>query len=153
MPNRNFADWISRFRESISDYGYYADFAKVHRNVDTIKVELNILNSLIGSANVEADFDALVVKYPETLKCVPLLLAVRANEIYAIDGDGEFRYNFVRPNQTSEQYREKYQVLFPLLIKMLAPERAFNTPLPYTSGSRKATTGMKKRFATGYTKA
>jgi type II restriction enzyme len=103
---RNFTDWLARFRESISDYGYYADFAKVHRNVDEIKVELNILNSLIGSANIEADFDALVVKYPETLKCVPLLLAVRANEIYAIDGDGEFRYNFARPNQTPEQYRE-----------------------------------------------
>jgi type II restriction enzyme len=103
---RNFTDWLSRFRESISDYSYYADFAKVHRNVDAIKVELNILNSLIGSANIEADFDALVVKYPETLKCVPLLLAVRANEIYAIDGDGEFRYNFTRPNQTPEQYRE-----------------------------------------------
>lgn len=41
---------------------YYVDFAKVHKNVDAIKVELNILNSLIGSQNIEADFDALVTK-------------------------------------------------------------------------------------------
>jgi hypothetical protein len=83
---RDFAEWFSHFRESISDYAYYVDFAKVHKNVDAIKVELNILNSLIGSQNIEAGFDALVTKYPDTLKCVPLLLAIRASEIYAIDG-------------------------------------------------------------------
>jgi type II restriction enzyme len=103
---RNFTEWLSRFRGSIANYGYYIDFAKVRRNVDAIKVELNILNALIGSANIEADFDALIEKYPETLKCVPLLLAVRKREIYAIDDDGEFRYNFVKPNQTPAQYRE-----------------------------------------------
>lgn len=103
---RNFADWFSHFHNSISDYAYYVDFAKVHRNVDEIKVELNILNTLIGSPNIEEEFDALVAKYPETLKCIPLLLAVRSNEIYAIDGDGEFTYNFIRPNQTTAQYKE-----------------------------------------------
>lgn len=103
---RNFTDWFSHFRESISDYAYYVDFAKVHRNVEEVKIELNILNSLIGSVNIGEEFDALVTKYPETLKCIPLLLAVRANEIYAVDGDGEFTYDFIRPNQTAEQYRE-----------------------------------------------
>jgi len=49
---RNFDEWFSNFRESISDYDYYIDFAKVHRSVDKIKVELNILNSLIGSKNI-----------------------------------------------------------------------------------------------------
>ncbi|MCL5982231.1 MAG: type II restriction endonuclease [Firmicutes bacterium] len=103
---RNFTDWFSHFRESISDYAYYVDFAKVNRNVEEVKIELNILNSLIGSVNIGEEFDAIVTKYPETLKCIPLLLAVRANEIYAIDGDGEFTYDFIRPNQTAEQYRE-----------------------------------------------
>lgn len=79
---RNFNEWLSGFRDSIADYGYYIDFEKVHRNVDNIKVELNILNSLIGSKNIEADFESLMRKYPEVLKCIPLLLAVRANEIY-----------------------------------------------------------------------
>ena len=40
--NRNFSTWLSGFRDSIADYGYYIDFEKVHRNVDNIKVELNI---------------------------------------------------------------------------------------------------------------
>lgn len=94
MANRNFNNWLSGFRDSIADYGYYIDFEKVHRNVDGIKVELNILNSLIGSKNIKEDFNSLIKKYPETLKCIPLLLAVRANEIYCQDENGGYMYQF-----------------------------------------------------------
>ena len=105
MANRDFNFWLSGFRDSIADYGYYIDFEKVYRNADKIKVELNILNSLIGSKNIESDFEDLVNKYPEVLKCIPLLLAVRENEIYAIDSNGEFTYNFKKPNFSVEQYK------------------------------------------------
>ena len=105
MKNRDFNNWLSGFRESIADYEYYINFEKVHRNVDNIKVELNILNSLIGSKNIEQDFENLVNNYPEVLKCIPLLLAVRVNEIYAIDSEGEFTYNFKKPNLSFEQYK------------------------------------------------
>ena len=80
---RNFNDWLSKFRSSIANYGYYVDFDKVYKNVDGIKVEMNILNSLVGSKDIENEFEQLVTKYPETLKCIPLLLAVREKEIYA----------------------------------------------------------------------
>ena len=92
--SRNFKDWLAGFRDSISDYGYYIDFKKVHRNIDRIKVELNILNSLIGSKNIKDDFNALIKKYPEVLKCIPLLLAVRENEIYCRDENGGYLYQF-----------------------------------------------------------
>lgn len=101
---RIFNEWLGKFRDSIANYEYYIDFAKVHRNVDSIKVELNILNALIGSKDIENEFMQIVSKYPETLKCIPLLLAVRANEIYAIDGDGEFSYSFKKMNYSPEQY-------------------------------------------------
>lgn len=105
MAKRNFDEWLSKFRASISGYDYYIDFDKVVRNVDEIKVELNILNSLIGSKNIEEDFEKIVTKYPETLICVPLLLAVRGNEIYAQDEDGAFLYNFKKMNYSVEQYK------------------------------------------------
>ena len=118
---RDFSKWLSKFKSSISDYSYYVDFAKVHRNIDTIKVELNILNSLIGSTNIETDFEALVVRYPETLKCVPLLLAVRGNEMYAIDGDGEFLYSFRNMNYSLDQYKVfmRKTGLFNLMAKQI----------------------------------
>ena len=110
MKNRNFNTWLSTFRDSIADYGYYIDFEKVHRNVDSIKIELNILNSLIGSKNIKEDFKTLLKKYPEVLKCVPLLLAVRANEIYCQDENGGYLYKFdsgknpLNSNKYDEQY-------------------------------------------------
>ena len=57
---RNFTDWLSKFRNSIANYGYYIDFDKVYRNVNDIKVELNILNSLIGSTDIENDFKNII---------------------------------------------------------------------------------------------
>ena len=105
MTNRDFDEWLSKFRPSISSYDYYIDFEKVVRNVEEIKVELNILNSLIGSKNIEEDFERIVKKYPETLQCVPLLLAVRGYEIYAQDEEGAFLYNFKKMNYSVEQYK------------------------------------------------
>lgn len=105
MIKRDFTNWLSGFRDSIADYGYYIDFEKVHRNVARVKIELNILNSLIGSANIESDFEALLKKYPEVLKCVPLLLAVRASEIYAMDSEGAFTYDFKNQTLSVEQYK------------------------------------------------
>ena len=83
--NRNFEEWLNQFKFSISGYKYYIDFKKVYKNVDNIKIELNILNSLIGSNQIEKDFENIIEKYPETLKCIHILLAVRQIEIYAQD--------------------------------------------------------------------
>ena len=102
---RDFKEWLKTFRNSICDYGYYVDFNKVYGNVETIKVELNILNSLIGSKNIEADFEKLLTDYPQVLKCIPVLLAVRGREIYTIDGDGEYLFNFKEMNYSVEEYK------------------------------------------------
>ena len=102
---RNFKEWLATFRPCISDYCYYVDFDKVHRNVDNIKVELNILNTLVGSKNIEQDFENIVNKYPETLICIPLLLAVRSNEISVTDTDGEYNFSFKKQNYGIEEYK------------------------------------------------
>lgn len=94
MLNRNFNEWLSKFKTSISDYTYYVDFEKIYKNVDKVKVELNILNSLIGSKNIEEEFQNIIIKYPETLECIPLLLAVRSREIFVKDEINEYLFKF-----------------------------------------------------------
>lgn len=37
---RDFDEWLSKFRPSISSYDYYIDFAKVIKNVDEIRWSL-----------------------------------------------------------------------------------------------------------------
>ena len=101
---RNFDEWLSKFKSSISDYTYYVDFKKIYRNVDKIKVELNILNSLIGSNDIENEFKNIIVKYPETLECIPVLLAVRSNEIFIKDELKEYLFKFNKMVYSIDDY-------------------------------------------------
>lgn len=114
---RNFNDWLSKFKTSISDYTYYVDFEKIYKNVDKVKVELNILNSLIGSKNIEEEFQNILIKYPETLECIPLLLAVRSREIFVKDEINEYLFKFDKMVYSMKDYIKfmKESGLFDLL--------------------------------------
>ena len=101
---RDFNTWLSSFRDSIADYRYYTNFKKIYQNVDNTKIELNILNSLVGSKSIEVDFNSLIEKYPEVLKCIPLLLAVRTNELYCQDENGGMQYKFDTVSIEPERY-------------------------------------------------
>lgn len=102
---RNFDEWLSKFRPSIAGYGYYVDFNKVFSNVGKVKRELCLLNSLIGSKNIEKDFEDLIIEYPKVLRCIPILLAVRDCEIYVYDQDRTFLYRFDEINYSIDQYK------------------------------------------------
>lgn len=128
---RNFKEWLSRFRPCIANYCYYVDFDKVNKNVDDIKVELNILNSLVGSKNIEKDFEDIITKYPETLKCIPLLLAVRSNEISVTDTDGGYNFSFRKQNYGIDDYK-----MFMRKIKLfdLLENHIVNNLVDYVTG-------------------
>ncbi len=104
MTKRNFNEWLSKFKTSISNYNYYVDFEKIYQNVDKVKVELNILNSLIGSKNIEEEFQNILIKYPETLECIPLLLAVRSREIFVKDEINEYLFKFDKMVYSMKDY-------------------------------------------------
>lgn len=91
---REFDAWLSKFRSSIASYEYYVNFKKVYKNIDNIKVELNILNSLIGSPNIKNDFEKIIRRYPEVQKVIPILIAKRESEIYCQDENGSVIYKF-----------------------------------------------------------
>ncbi|MBQ6970923.1 MAG: type II restriction endonuclease [Synergistaceae bacterium] len=105
MRGRNFEEWFSTFRESINGYDYYVDFIKARRNVSKVQDELHILNMLVNTKNdIEAEFVRIIRKYPECLKAVPILLAIRSYEIYCQDENTALTYRFDKAVQTPEQY-------------------------------------------------
>ncbi len=103
--NRTFDTWLCTFRKSINGYGYYTDFEKVYENAAKLKVEISILNSLVGSQNIESEFESILQRYPECLKAIPILLAVRENEIYCQDENGAINYRFDHAVQSVDQYK------------------------------------------------
>ncbi len=101
---RNFNEWLASMRKNIASWNYYTNFKKVYGNVESIKVELNILNSLIGSKNIEEEFKNIMINYPETLKAIPILIAKREKEIKVVDAFDEFNFDFHKPNYSFEEY-------------------------------------------------
>lgn len=101
---RDFNTWLGTMKDSIASWTYYTDFQKVYENVNKIKVELNILNSLIGSKNIEQEFKDIVKKYPNVLVVVPILLAKREKEIKVNDAKENYVFNFIKMNYTVDQY-------------------------------------------------
>ncbi len=102
---RDFESWLSTFRDSLANYNYYVDFPSVIENAEKIKIELNILNALVGSKDIENEFETIVTRYPETLKCIPILIAKREMEIYVEDEEGSFNFRFDNPNYSIEEYK------------------------------------------------
>ncbi len=141
---RNFNEWLSTMKDSIATWKYYTDFEKVYSNVESIKVELHILNSLIGSKNIENEFKQLLVEYPKTLKVIPILLAKREKEIKITNAEGEFLFNFNQPNYSIEEYTKfmRETGLFDLLEKHI-----INNLVDYVTGVEVGmdTNGRKNR--------
>ena len=102
---RNFNEWLKTLRESIANYTYYIDFNTVYNKANELKFELNLLNSLIGSKDIENDFEYLINKYPEVLKAIPILIAKRELEIYCMDEEGGISFDFSNQKQTIEEYK------------------------------------------------
>ena len=141
---RNFNEWLSTMKDSIATWKYYTDFEKVYSNVESIKVVLHILNSLIGSKNIENEFKQLLVEYPKTLKVIPILLAKREKEIKITNAEGEFLFNFNQPNYSIEEYTKfmRETGLFDLLEKHI-----INNLVDYVTGVEVGmdTNGRKNR--------
>lgn len=101
---RDFDQWLGTMRSSISSYGYYIEFSKVVDNAKKMKTELHLLNSLIGSQDVENEFRDLLLKYPQAIKAIPILLAKRESEIYACDEEGGGFYHFDKITESVDEY-------------------------------------------------
>ncbi|MCI5873548.1 MAG: type II restriction endonuclease [Clostridiales bacterium] len=104
MAKRDFDDWLSTFTDNINSYTYYVDFAGVYANAQIFKRELALMQTLIGSKNIREEFKNLVNDYPEVLKCIPILLALRESVVAVTDEDGRKDYNFKCMNYSLDDY-------------------------------------------------
>lgn len=102
---RDFNKWLKTFRKSIANYSYYTDYNTAYKNIEKVKREIDLLNSLVGSNDIENDFETLILRYPGVLKAIPILLAKRELEILCTDDKGSIRYEFKTMSKSIEQYK------------------------------------------------
>lgn len=72
-----FQKLLATFQPTIFTWEYFCDFDKIIKNTFAVKLQLNILNSLLGEKDIEAKFLEIIKEYPQTRAVLPLLLAVR----------------------------------------------------------------------------
>ena len=101
---RNFEKWFSTFTDTIATYDYFINFNKVYSEANKLKVQLNILNSLIGSKRIKYDFEKILKEYPKTIKCLPILIAVRKEEIKVRYNENRIIYDFKKASNSIKQY-------------------------------------------------
>lgn len=105
---KNLDEILKAFTSTLLDtnrsFNFFVDWQKIKRNVDFLNIEINILNSLIGSKNIKSDFASLLKKYPEILPVIPLIIAVRDSEIHLIDDDELAKtFSFKKKNKLTEE--------------------------------------------------
>ena len=74
---QNFESLINTLQDSIFSRDYFSDFEKIKEHSFKIKIQLNILNSLLWEENIENKFLEIINEYPETRSVLPILIAVR----------------------------------------------------------------------------
>ena len=100
--------------ESITTWDYFVNWEKVVKNKEKIEIELNILNSLLGKKeNFRKKAVELFLKYPETIKAIPFLLATRENLIKILSDINSLEIKEFNFNLTSitEQEANKFVTL------------------------------------------
>ena len=116
-PLQNASELVNLFKETLITTNrtpeFFVDWKKVRENVDSIKIELSLWNSLIGSQKIETDFCNLIQKYPEVIKTIPILCAIREREFPIIV---DF-FNLDRSVKKLDFNKRRYSVLTPSEVK------------------------------------
>lgn len=101
------------FKEKITQWDYFVNWKKVFGNIEKIDVELNILNSLIGKDDIETETAKLIKQYPNIIRAIPTLIAVRENSIDILIDTKEFIYkNYSFSNKTISDEDAKDLAIF-----------------------------------------
>jgi len=95
---------IDNLKSSIKSYDYFVAWNKVLKNVKSIEIPLNILNTLIGKDNAETILRDIISSYPEVVPIIPLLIACRENKLIISELSGDTNYDFTyKPSYENEE--------------------------------------------------
>jgi type II restriction enzyme len=132
-----FAYITSSFKEKITRWDYFVNWPKVINNVELFEKELNVLNYLIGKDDIEKEAIDLFKEYPNAIKAIPSLLAVREGSIDILIDSKNFEYkhiNFNKVDYTLEEIEIIANCLNETGIGELLKNKQIKNLVDYTTG-------------------
>ncbi len=87
-----FNEIVSSFKNKITQWSYFVNWKKVLQNIEPIEKELHLLNYLVGKENLRKQTTILLIEYPEVVKAIPLLLAIRDKSLEVLIDTRNFIY-------------------------------------------------------------
>ena len=136
-PDTYFSHFFSTLRGTITQWDYFVNWKKVLGNVSGIEHELNLLNTLIGKSNLEEEANLLFAKYPECVKAIPALLAIRAKSLKVLVDVYNFTYksfDFSREGVTPENSTEYVSFIVNSGLGELLSNRSIKNLVDYVVG-------------------
>jgi len=110
--------FMENIRTSIKTWDYFVNWEKVNNGVEKVKVELNILNSLIGADNLEKEFVGLIQEYPKVARVLPILLAVRDSKLEIMKNYEKLNLNYdIFDFETNKEINKKEAENYFIFIK------------------------------------
>lgn len=97
------------FKEKITKWDYFVNWQKVFENITPIEKELNLLNVLIGKADIEKEAYLLIKEYPQVIKAFPTLIAIREKSVDILIDTKNFiykNYSFSKGKLSDEECKE-----------------------------------------------
>lgn len=82
------------FKVKITRWDYFVNWHKVELNVNLFEKELNLLNYLIGKPNLKEEATKLIKEYPNVIRAIPALLAVRDSTVDVLIDSKKFEYKY-----------------------------------------------------------
>lgn len=126
--DEGFAYLVSTFRESIKSWDHFVNWDKVYSNAESLRRELHLWNSLLGSERFDEEFLSLLEEYPKIVRAIPALVvrdgksSVKFQVTFDLSAETleQIEFDFSEP-ATRNQDREKAL----LFVKKSGLERLF----------------------------
>jgi type II restriction enzyme len=81
---KDFKNFIETLNDEIFTWEYFVDFEKAKKNSFKLKIQLNILNALLGENDFDKKFIEIAQQYPEVREAFPILIASRLKKFKEI---------------------------------------------------------------------
>jgi type II restriction enzyme len=125
------------FKDKITQWDYFVNWDKVAGNIRLFEKELNLLNYLVGKSNFENEAFELLSKYPEAIKAIPTLLAIREGAVDILIDSKNFKYrnfDFFQQEYSADEIRDMVDFLANTGIRQLLENKQVKNLVDYATG-------------------